>query len=177
MYMNKTKRNLIIASAIINLIGVTASLVLSILLKVNPPLFAKVIEYLFFISYSFNIYYVVFSFAAGVVASVFLLYSVREKGKYFRTTQGLYIAGFIIVIVCGGTLAWLLLFISMFVPDVVIMNTKSEVKQEEKEQEKEAQKKDQELEEKKQKIEQLKQLRDSGEITEEEYKKKLFDLL
>ena len=114
MYMNKTKRNLIIASAIINLIGVTASLVLSILLKVNPPLFAKVIEYLFFISYSFNIYYVVFSFAAGVVASVFLLYSVRAKGKYFRTTQGLYIAGFIIVIVCGGTLAWLLLFISMF---------------------------------------------------------------
>lgn len=171
MYMNKTKRNLIIASAIINLLDVIASLVIAILLKVDSTFMA---ENAYF---SFNIYYVVFSFAAGVVASVFLLYSVRAKGKYFRTTQGLYIAGFIIVIVCGGTLAWLLLFISMFVPDVVIMNTKSEVKQEEKEQEKEVQKKDQELEEKKQKIEELKQLRDSGEITEEEYKKKLFDLL
>lgn len=172
MYMNKTKRNLIIASAVINLLDVVVSLVLAILMKVDKELLAEVSAY-----YSFNIFYAVFSFAAGVVASVFLLYSVRAKGKYFRTTQGLYIAGFIIVIVCGGTLAWLLLFISMFVPDVVIMNTKSEVKQEEKEQEKEAQKKDQELEEKKQKIEQLKQLRDSGEITEEEYKKRLFDLL
>lgn len=171
MYMNKTKRNLIIASAIINLLDVIASLVIAILLKVDSAFMAENVYF------SFNIYYAVFSFAAGVVASVFLLYSVRAKGKYFRTTQGLYIAGFVIVIVCGGTLAWLLLFISMFVPDVVIMNTKSEVKQEEKEQEKEVQKKDQELEEKKQKIEELKQLRDSGKITEEEYKKKLFDLL
>lgn len=177
MYMNKTKRNLIIASAIINLIGITASLVLSILLKVNLEVFKEYYEYYYFITYSTNIYYAAFSFAAGVVGSIFLLYSVRAKGKYFRTTQGLYIAGFAIVIICGGSLSWLLLFISMFIPDVVIMNTKSEVKQEEKEQTKENQKKEQELEDKKQKIEQLKQLRDNGEITEEEYKKRLFDLL
>ena len=57
------------------------------------------------------------------------------------------------------------------------MNTKSEVRQEQRMEDQQAKAKEQEYEEKKRKIEELKQLRDSGAITEEEYKQKLFDLL
>ena len=170
MYMNKTKRNLIIASAIVNLVGVTANLVLSILLMVNPELLQEYLNYFYFVGYSTNIIYVVISFAAGLVASIFLFYSVRAKGKYFRTSQGLYFAGFIIIVVCGGMAPWVLLFIAMFIPDIIVMNTKSEVRSEERME-------NRAMEEKKRKIDELKRLRDEGVITEEEYKQKLFEIL
>lgn len=170
MYMNKTKRNLIIASAIVNLVGVTANLVLSILLMVNPELLQEYLDYFYFVGYSTNIIYVVISFAAGLVASIFLFYAVRAKGKYFRTCQGLYFAGFIIIVVCGGMAPWVLLFIAMFIPDIIVMNTKSEVRSEERME-------NRAMEEKKRKIDELKRLRDEGVITEEEYKQKLFEIL
>lgn len=177
MYMNKTKRNLIISSAIINLIGVTISLILSIILMTNPGLLQDYADLYYLLSYSTNIYYTVISFAVGIAGSIFLLYAVRKKGKYFRTSQGLYATGFVLIIFFGGWLSWLLLFISMFIPDVIIMNTRSEVRQEQRMEDQQAKAKEQEYDEKKRKIEELKQLRDSGAITEEEYKQKLFDLL
>ena len=181
MYMNKTKRNLIIASAVVNLINITASLVLSIMLMLNQEAVIKFIEEagiaLYSVSFSTNIYYAVFSFAIGLVGSILLLFSVRSKGKYFRTAQGLYIAGLIIIIVCGGFLSWLLLFISMFIPDVIVMNTHSEVRREQRFEERQQQASDAAYEEKKKQIEDLKRMRDNGIITEEEYKQKLFELL
>lgn len=176
--MNKTKRNLIIASAIVNFITISASLIMSVLLKIYGESFLKfAADYLFLISFSQNIYYAVFSFAAGLVGSIFLLFSVREKGKHFRRTQGLFIAGFVIIIFCGGFLSWLLLFISLFVADVIVMNTKSEIRKEQKVEETEIKQKEQMYEEKKKKIEDLKRLRDNGLISENEYKQKLFELL
>ena len=69
MYMNKTKRNLIIASAVVNLINITASLVLSIMLMLNQEAVIKFIEEagiaLYSVSFSTNIYYAVFSFASA----------------------------------------------------------------------------------------------------------------
>ncbi len=176
-YMNKRKRNLIIAAAILNLIGITISLILSIVLLTNKSLAQEYQEYYYVLSYSSNIYYTVISFIVGIIGSIFLLYSVRQKGKYFRTSQGLYLTGFIIIIFFGGWLSWLLLFISMFIPDVIVMNTKSEIRQEQKVEDQQAQEKEREYEEKKKKIEELKRLRDNGLITEEEYKEKLFELL
>lgn len=176
-YMNKRKRNLIIAAAILNLIGITVSLILSIVLLTNKSLAQEYQEYYYVLSYSSSIYYTVISFIAGIIGSIFLLYSVRQKGKYFRTSQGLYLTGFIIIIFFGGWLSWLLLFISMFIPDVIVMNTKSEIRQEQKVEDQQAQAKEQEYEEKKKKIEELKRLRDNGLITEDEYKEKLFELL
>ncbi len=170
MYMNKTKRNLIIASAVINLILISLNLAMSIILKVNPKILQEYSEYLYFVSYSSNIIYAVISFAIGLVGSILLLFAVRSKGKHFRTSQGLYIAGFVIIVVCGGWLSWILLFISMFIPDIIVMNTPKEVKKEEIME-------NRAYEEKKKKIEDLKRLRDSGMITEEEYKEKLFELL
>lgn len=170
MYMNKTKRNLIIASAVLNLLGVVANLVLSILLITNLELIKQYMDYFYIIGYSTNIIYAVISFAAGLVASILLLFAVRNKGKYFRTSQGVFYAGFIIIVICGGMLPWLLLFISMFVPDVIVMNTRSEVRHEERME-------DRFMEAKKKKITELQKLRDEGVITEEEYKQKLFEIL
>lgn len=177
MYMNKTKRNLIIAAAVLNLIGVIANLIMSILLIVNREAVQDYLEYYYFVGYSTNIVYTIISFLAGFIGSIFLLWSVRNKGKYFRTTQGLYISGFVIVVICGGFISWILLFISLFIPDIIVMNTKSEIRREEKTEEMQNKMKEQAYEEKKKQIEDLKRLRDNGLITEEEYKQKLFELL
>ncbi len=177
MYMNKTKRNLIMASAIVNLITITVSLISSIVAIVTPEFLQKYEEYYYMFAYSTKIVFVVISFAAGLVGSILLLYSIRNKGKYFRSSYGIYVAGFIIIVVCGGWLAWILLFISAFVPDIVVINDKSELRREQKQEQREEVLRDRAYEEKKAKIEELKKLRDTGVITEEEYKNKLFDLL
>ncbi|MDE6583560.1 MAG: SHOCT domain-containing protein, partial [Clostridia bacterium] len=108
-------------------------------------------------------------------------YAIRKKGRFFRASQGYYVAGFIIIIIMGGTLPWLLIFISMFIPDVIVMNTKSELRQEDRKAEKEQQEEvivqEQQYEDKKKQIEDLKRLRDNGIITEEEYKERLFEIL
>lgn len=177
MYMNRTKRNLIIAAAIVNLIGIISNLVLSILLIVNTEGMADYKEYFYFVGYSTTLAYTIISFLAGLLGSLFLLWSVRSKGKYFRTTQGLYISGFVIVVICGSFVPWILLFISLFIPDIIVMNTKSEVKREERVEEMKKKAEEQFYEEKKKKIEDLKRLRENGLISEEEYKQKLFELL
>lgn len=177
MYMNKTKRNLIMASAIINLITVAVNLISSIIAIVKPDFLVKYQDYYYFLGYSTNIVYVVISFALGLAGSILLLYSIRSKGKYFRNSYGIYVAGFVIIVVCGGWLAWILLFISAFVPDIIIINDKTELRREAKIEEKEKILRDKAYEEKKAKIEELKRLRDTGVITEEEYKDRLFELL
>ncbi len=172
MYMNKTKRGLIIAGAVVNLISIAASLIISIILLTDKQLQKELINngYMYLLTNSSNIFYSVISFAAGLAGSILLLYSVRSKGKYFRRSIMQYYIGFGITIFFGSFLSWLLLFISMLIPDIIIMNTPSEVRKEEIKEEKA-------YEEKRKKIEELKRMRDNGDITEEEYKEKLFDLL
>ncbi len=184
MYMNKSKRNLILAAAIVNLIGITASLIFSMIYLFLDDMIWETYYWLYLIFYSILAYRVgngiIFSiifFILGLVASILLIYSIRKKGKYFRRSQGLFLTGFIIIIFAGSFICWLLLFISLFIPDVVVMNTKREVRHEERFEQKEEIKNDQAFEEKKRKIEELKRMRDRGEITEEEYKQRLFDLL
>ena len=173
MYMNNKKRNLILAAAIVNLIGIAINLVMSILMFMDIKGLEEYLTFSFFISYSSNLVFAVLSFAAGLVASILLLYSIRNKGKYFRGSYGIFITGFIMIIICGTWLAWLLLFISFFIPDIIVMNNKAEMKQEEKA----TVVKEKEYEEKKKRIEDLKRMRDNGLISEEEYKEKLFQLL
>ena len=179
--MNKTKRNLILASAIINLISVTANLVLSILLVTNGDWLVEYVDYFllmsYFLSYSSNLVYAVLSFCIGVAASILLFWAIREKGKYFRRCQGIFATGFALIIIFGGWIAWLLLFISLFIPDIIVMNSKSELREEARVEDAQNKQKEQAYEEKKQKIEELQKLRDSGQISEEEYKKRLFELL
>jgi len=169
-YMNKTKRGLIIASAVVNLITSAVSLIMSILSFVLGDVINNLNNFMFIFSYSTNIVFCVLSFVAGLAGSIMLLYSVRNKGKYFRASQSLYIAGFVIVVICGSFVSWLLLFISLFVSDVIVMNKPEDLRKEEIKESKE-------FEEKKKKIEDLKRMRDNGLISEEEYKQKLFDLL
>ena len=177
MYMNKTKRNLIMASAILNLITVTISLVLSIIAVADSDFFVKYSEFYYLVGYSTNIVLAVISFAVGLAGSILLLYSIRAKGKYFRRSYGVYASGFVIIVLCGGWIAWILLFISAFIPDIIVMNDRADLRREAKEQEKEEILHNRAYEEKKRKIEELKRLRDNGTITEEEYKEKLFELL
>ncbi len=167
--MNKTKRNLILSAAIINLINMVANLVIAILFCVNPE-YANVLgSYLLIISY-YSIYFVFAEIVAGIIASILLIYSVRKKGKYFRSSQKYYIAGLIIVIFAGGWIPWVLLFISMFIPDIIIINSASEVRQEQRAE-------DRASEEKRRKLEELRKLKEEGVISEEEFNKRLMDLL
>ena len=167
--MNKTKRNLILSAAIINLINMIANLVVAIIYLVDPELYVNLGAYLLIVSY-YSIYFVFVEIVAGIIASILLIYSVRKKGKYFRQSQKYYIAGLIIVIFAGGWIPWLLLFISMFIPDIIIINSAAEVRQEERAE-------DREKEEKRKKVEELRRLKEEGVITEEEFNKKLMDLL
>ncbi len=168
--MNKTKRNLILSSAIINLINMVANLVVAILYCVDPEYYINILgNYLLIISY-YSIYFVFIEVVAGIIASILLIYSVRKKGKYFRTSQKYYIAGLIIVIFAGGWIPWLLLFISMFIPDIIIINSASEIRHEERAEERAS-------DEKRRKVEELRKLKEEGVITEEEFNKRLMDLL
>lgn len=178
MYMNKTKRNLIIAAGIVNIVDAAASLVLTICALAYPEVMSKYIDYYYyFLSVSTNIFVNIGVFAVSLVGSILLFYSVREKGKYYRTSRAAYVAGVIIVILTGGTISWVLLLIAAFTPDIIIINDPQEIREQMREEQKEEVLKDKAYEEKKQRIEELKKLRDSGQITEEEYKAKLFDLL
>ncbi len=167
--MNKTKRNLILSSAIINLINMVANLVIAIIYCVDPELYANLGVYLVMISY-YSIYFVFVEVVAGIIGSVCLLYAVRNKGKYFRRSQGYYIAGLIIIILAGGWIPWILLLISMFIPDIIIINSPSEIRREERME-------DRREEEKKRKIEELRKMKEDGVITEEEFNQKLMELL
>ena len=167
--MNKTKRNLILSAAIINLINMVANLVIAILFCVNPEYVNVLGSYLLIISY-YSIYFVFVEIVAGIIASILLIYSVRKKGKYFRSSQKYYIAGLIIVIFAGGWIPWVLLFISMFIPDIIIINSASEVRQEQRAE-------DMASEEKRRKLEELRKLKEEGVISEEEFNKRLMDLL
>lgn len=170
--MNSTKRNLILWSSIINLVYVVASFVLSILILVDIPAVVKFVQsyYIYGFSISTNIAVIIFSFALGLVRSILLFYSIRKKGKYFRKSQGCFVASLILFVFSGTWLCWILLFISMFVPDIVVMNTPKEVRTEEK-------KEQQAFEDKKKEIEQLKKLRADGIISDEEYRQRIIDIL
>ena len=170
-YMNNKKRNLVLWGAIANLVSCLASFVISILVICEVKGLEKYLDFISLTGFSTNLWYAIIVFAGGLIATVLLLYSIREKGKHFRSSYGIFIAGFVMVLVFGGFLAWALLLGSMWVPDVIVMNTPREVRQEEEVVENRA------YEEKKRKIEELKSLRDNGIISEEEYKERLFELL
>lgn len=195
MYMNRTKRNLILWAAIINLITAVLSLALTIIYKTSPALFTRLSEfsllwYLAGTTYT-EIHYAIIFFIIRFLASFFLLWSVRQRGKFFRVTKGLYLAGLIMAIIFGGTVVWILLFITMFIPDIIVMNDILQQKQSKHETdeydwhdrfETTSEKKndvvdDEEYESKKKQIADLKQNLKDGIITEEEYKEKLYELL
>ena len=167
--MNRTKRNLILSSAIINLINMVANLIVAIVYCVNPEVYAELGVYLVIISY-YSIYFIFVEVVAGIIGSICLMYAVRKGGKYFRQSQAYYIAGLIIIIFAGGWIPWILLFISMFIPDIIVMNTPIEIRREEIREEKEH-------DEKKRKIEELRKLKEEGIISEEEFNNELMKLL
>ena len=167
--MNKTKINLILSAAIINLINMVANLIIAIIYLVNPELYADLGVYLVVISY-YSIYFVFVEVVAGIIGSICLMYAVSKGGKYFRRSQNYYIAGLIIIILAGGWIPWILLLISMFIPDIIVMNTPVEIRREERAE-------DKENEEKKRKIEELRKLKEDGAITEEEFNNELMKLL
>lgn len=167
--MNKTKRNLILSAGIINLINMLANLVIVIMYLVDPVRFEMLAYYLVIISY-YSIYFVFVEIVAGIIASIMLIYSVRKKGKYFRYSQKYYIAGLIIIVFAGGWIPWILLFISMFIPDIIVMNSPSELRTEQRQE-------DREKDEKRRKVEELRKLKEDGVISEEEFQKELMNLL
>lgn len=172
-YMNKTKRNLIIAAGVLNIFYAALTLAMTIMVRLNIDWVIQNYNYLYILGYSTNLIYGIIAFSISFVGSILLFYAVREKGKYFRSSSGVYIAGVIIVILTGGWISWILLLVAAFTPDIIVINDKSDLRRDEKEQVFESK----EYAEKKEKIEHLKKLRDEGAISEEEYKEKLFEIL
>lgn len=171
--MNRKKRNLIIASGIVNIFYAALTLTMTILVRIFPEFFQQYNPYLYFVGYSTNLIYGIVVFTVSIIGSILLFHSVREKGKYYRGSYGVYVTGMIIVVFTGGWISWILLIFAAFTPDIIIINDTEDLRQ----QEREEIVRDKAYEEKKAKIEELKKLRDSGTISEEEYKEKLFELL
>ena len=187
MYMNKTKRNLILAAAILNLVTVVVGIVFDVIVRVYPEKFAELFAennylYTYFMQINnpngkYALVSDIITACLGLIGSILLFYCIRESGRYFRNSRGAYIAGLIIVIFAGDFISWILLLIASFVPDIIINNDVEQLRREYREAQNEEILHNKAYEIKKAKIEELKRLRDAGAITEEEYKEKLFELL
>ena len=187
MYMNKSKRNLILAAAILNLITVVVGIVFDVIVRVYPEKFAELFAdnnylYTYFMQINnpnarFALVYDIITACLAITGSILLFYCIREKGRFFRGSRRAYIAGIIIVIFAGDFVSWVLILIASFIPDIIINNDREQLRREYQYSQQEEILHSAEYEQKKAKIEELKKLRDAGVITEEEYKEKLFDLL
>lgn len=179
--MNKTKRSLILASAILGFVSVAIALFSVIFLGlastatiaqifedsgIDPTMYANVRVAL--------IVMLSLILCFDLVAPIMLMYAIRSEGKFFKQSRGLYIAGLVLTILAGPTsLQAILLYISLainsngntgiFVNETTSNNgtTTDYVEGDGIENS----------------IKKLQGLKDSGAITEEEYKKLLIKRL
>lgn len=164
--MNKTKRILIIVAIVLNFISCALNLYLGILFLL-PPIT------------SINIFYAIYQFLgvlAYVATSVLLLYSISNGGKNFKRRYNCYMTAVILSFLLNlFSVSSILLFITLFLPDIVWVKPHDDVyfvKEDEVKDEKTMSER-----EKERKIAALRKLKEEGKITEEEFKEELFKLL
>ncbi len=180
--MNKTKRNLMLWAAIITLVEVCLNLSMLALAYYNPDYLVSNKFLLFIFNCTIGAYedgtlYIMMGIVptilmnlAGLVGAILMFVVIRNKGKHFRRSRGMYLTSVILIIFSAGIIPWILLLIAMFTPDIVVMNTYDEVRSEERREQ-------HEMDYKRQQIENLRKMKDEGIISEEEYKQRLMDLL
>ena len=166
--MNNTKRGLLIAVIVLN-----------------------------FLNAALDIYFIVRAFLAGVytqgtianlvfdflevvgllTSAGLLIYAISNGGRFFRERNTYYMSA-VIISLCSSmfTISSILLLITLFISDIVWVKPIDDVYFGE-EEKKEPEKKEMKEGEKERKIKQLRELRDKGVITEEEFKESLMKLL
>ncbi len=165
--MNNTKRGLLIAVIVLN-----------------------------FLNAALDVYFIVRAFLKGVysqgaiaslifdflgvvgllVSAGLLIYSISNGGRFFRERNTYYMSA-VIISFCTSifTLSSILLLITLFISDIVWVKPIDDVYFGE--EEKKPESKEMKAEEKERKIKELRDLRDKGIITEEEFRESLMKLL
>lgn len=161
--MNKTKRALIITAIVLNFCSIALNLYIAITYFMVKPLntydiFLGVYELLGVIAY--------------LVASGFLIYSIANKGIYFRQRNGYYMTAVTMTLILNlFSVSSVLLVITLFLSDWVWVRPQDDVYfTVEKEEKSETAERDR-------KIAELRKLKEEGKITEEEFNEQLFKLL
>lgn len=163
--MNKTKYALIITAIVLNFISVALNVYLAVL---------------FFLQAAYDKYFIMLGIyellgaAAYFITSALLIYSIAGKGVHFRGRSGYYMTAVVLTLMLNlFSVPSVLLIITLFMSDWVWVKPIDDVyfKKDEEEKQKDDKKT------KEQKIAELRQLRDEGKITEEEFNDQLFRLL
>lgn len=193
--MNPTKRTLIVAAGIFNLISAAIGIIGIILACTQIETLAQILQSggatltkaEITLIYSLALGVSIGELALGVIAGSLLLISTRNKGIHFEKNKWVFWAGFILTVIMGFTsIAAILLYISFGYNNYAVSEFKEEranrtysdydgtVFEETPAGNFSASANKEEGI--KSKIDQLRELRDNGEITEEEFKKMLMKL-
>ena len=201
--MNLSKRNLILASAILNIIDAVGMGIMCLMfgLGFGEYIINLLMEYTLPANFEISIFIIIFALYACmyIASSILLLFSIRKKGEYFAKSKPLYVTGIILTAICSPfSLSAILLYISLGFKDDetnVILDDNFERNQGNNvnswtegngnggilddtnsfEGNRELNRQDTEI--LRVKIEELKKLKESGSISEEEYKEMLTKLL
>lgn len=172
--MNRSKRIMLIIVIIVNILSAIGTSIWLAYEITHMPARGTV-------SYDgalISIIYDCVSLAGFVASSGCLIYAIADKGNSFRSRNGYYMAA-VIISLCMSlfSLSSVLLVISLFMSDMVWVRPVDDVYFEG--EDVNAPKKEEKLSEteKERKIAKLRQLRDKGTITEEEFKDELMKLL
>ena len=155
--MNKTKKILILLAAIFSFVDVGLGIY-------------DIVSYFRLASAQRGpVFYVIFSFVeifASIAVAVLLVLSIWKNGSMFRARYGMYITALVISIIVNLlSITSILLVITMFLSDWEWVKPKDEPVVKGSQREKEEQ------------IAKLRERRDKGEITEEQYQEELTNLL
>ena len=179
--MSKERRGMVLVSIILSFITAGIVLIVGIVGKVNVDIIYNTL-----VKWEEEIAYInpevvanallILSIVTVVLiccGNALLFVSIANKGKNFKQRKNIFVAGAVLVILTGITNIYsILLLVVLFSKDepqkVNVINAYAQPKQE--------QPKD-DMERLKEKIIELKQLRDQGIITEEEYQKMLTKLI
>lgn len=172
--MNKTKKILIIFSIIFSFVNIAWEIAQIVLYFLQEP---QNRNSLFYLIYDFV------TIAVDVAIAVLLILAICKNGQYFRLRYGMYVTAFMLSIVFNlFSLSTIFLIASMFTSNWVWVNedkglsSQSNEKKETGADETLSEKRESD-DKKRQQIASLRALKDSGAISEEEFQKRLMELL
>ena len=163
--MNSKKKNLLIAACVLFFLSVVYYVfdLISTISYVNSQT-----------EYALSTFFVVYSgiqIAGTLYCAVVTL--MLALGKITKKQNGFLISVIVVSFLCAGLVAFILVICAYNTNSYYVANNKEELKKEEKKQEETLS----QFETKKEKIEQLRHLKESGLITEEEFNEKLKELI
>lgn len=167
--MNRTKRGLLIAAIVLNFLyaGLNIYFIVKDFIYYKPEAI-----------YILSIVYDFIGVAGFLISAGLLIYAISNGGTQFRSRNSYYLAAVTISFFLPYSLSTILLIISLFISDIVWVKPIDDVYFGDTDVN--ANKKEEDVvsdKERERKIAKLRELRDNGTITEEEFKDELMKLL